>query len=80
MKCNGCGNPEAFRTRTRCIEGEMVEICDKCGRLGGSHTEKKTGFMFGNKLLAKNSNKALAKQVRQEYLGTDHDEHRGRDY
>lgn len=76
MTCNGCGNPQARRTRTT----QHGETCDGCGGLRALKRGKKTGFMFGGKLLGDRSNAALARQVRQDYLGTEHDEHRGRDY
>lgn len=31
MECRGCGNSEAWRTRTR---GDGFEVCDACGGLG----------------------------------------------
>lgn len=80
MFCRGCGNKEATRVRSRYVEGKLQEKCDGCGNVRGSASAKKTGFMFGNKLLKRNSNKDLAKQVRQEYIGTDHDEVRGKDW
>ena len=76
MTCNGCGNEEARRIR-RDASGER---CDKCGNLSSLKREKKGGFMFQGKSLHKNSNKNLASQVRQEYLGTSHDEVRGKDF
>lgn len=71
MTCGGCGNKEAVHTVYVCGKGET---CEKCGGHGMAlGTEKKTGFMFGNKLLHKNANKKLANNVRQTYRGDDSD-------
>lgn len=81
MICRGCKSDKATHTKMRIIKGVFREICNICTRLKGSGSAKKTGFMFGkHNLLKSNSNKALAKQVRQEYIGTDHDEVRGKDF
>ena len=78
MKCDGCGNKDAVRVIYVCGHGET---CEKCaGHRIGLGKEKTTGFMFNGKLLKKNSNKKLAKQVRQEYRGDDIDSARGRDF
>ena len=76
MKCDGCGNPRAVRISIN-LRGE---VCDKCSKLTSLKRAKKGGFMFQGKNLHHNGNLHLAKQVRQEYLGTDHDERRGRDW
>lgn len=86
MTCEGCGNPEAHNLRAVMRNGKIIERCEakNCGDVRVQH-EKKTGFAFmdGNnelKLLKKNSNLKLAKQVRQEYAGDASDEQRRRDY
>ena len=76
MICRGCGNQNAVRIRI----DSSGEGCDQCLRIGSIKQPKKGGFMFQGKNLHKNSNSHLARQVRQEYLGTDHDERRGRDW
>lgn len=74
MKCDGCGNPEARRI-SRDSEGR--EGCDACAGLGSLKRAKNTGLMFGDRLLHKNSNLELARNVRQEYRGDNSDSTRG---
>jgi DNA-directed RNA polymerase subunit RPC12/RpoP len=76
VKCNTCGNEQAIRITIN-ARGER---CDRCSNLTSLKKAKKGGFMFQGKSLHHNGNLHLAKQVRQEYLGTDHDERRGRDW
>jgi hypothetical protein len=85
MTCSGCGNPDAHNIRIRMRGRKMIERCDArdCGDVK-VRRESRTGFAFkdgnGNiKLLRKNSNLNLAKQVRQDYAGDNSDEIRGRD-
>ena len=71
-------------------EGEIMPPCPTCKTnktvlsgidIPGGGTvfhARKSGFMFQGQHLKDNYH--MAKQVRQEYLGTDHDEKRGRDY
>ena len=76
MICKGCNNQKAVRIHI----DSNGEVCDVCSKLRSLKMAKKGGFMFQGQNLHKNSNKHLAKQVRQEYIGTSHDEVRGRDY
>jgi len=78
MICRGCGNQNAVRIRIT-ANGES---CDSksCGDLSSLRMAKKGGFMFKKANLHSNKHTHLAKQVRQEYLGTDHDEQRGPNY
>ena len=85
LTCAGCGNKEATSLRVVMRGGKLIERCDArdCGDVKIS-APVKTGFAYKNKngdlkLLRKNNNLKLAKQVRQEYAGDDSDEIRGRD-
>jgi hypothetical protein len=75
--CGGCGNTKAVKTIYVYGKGES---CDKCGGfsvvLG---IEKKTGFMYKDKVLKQNRHTKLRRQGRTEYRGDSHDEVRGRD-
>ena len=35
MKCRGCGNKEADRTRTRFVDGKFIDVCNMCADLSG---------------------------------------------
>ena len=84
--CSGCGNPKAFRTRTvfRKVEGQKKLVkfqrCDSkdCGALGSLKKHKKSPFLCNGQRIA--DSKELRLNSRQEYAGTDADEHRGRNY
>ncbi len=78
MKCDTCGNENAIRIRIT-ARGAWCDA-KNCGGLKSLKFSKKGGFMFQGESLHKNSNASMARQVRQEYIGTDHDEKRGRDY
>jgi len=38
MVCSGCGNKEAYRTRSIASMGGVIEVCNECGGLRASDT------------------------------------------
>lgn len=77
MKCGGCGRKSVVHILYVLGRGE---ICENCGGLKlAMERELKSGFMYKNKILKKNSNHRLAKKVRHSYAGDASDEVAGGD-